>query len=541
MTLMDIETQKTLQAQAARFGLMSEVILLISTTSDINRLLKNSVKKIKWGLDFERCTLALHDEVNNTLSIQTLLETRRGVDKTTSANLEPNNSLISQVMSRENVIYIEELTDEVRLQYDFIDPVLNDGEISAILSLPLQSPDRVLGAMTFSTIRSDGFNREDLKIAQTFVSHLAMAIDRWQQHEKLQQANAELQNLASFPELNPGAIVELNKDAEITYLNPGARRLFPDIEDCHTQHPLLQDWDYVIDNIEHEVDSTLNNEVQVGDKWYQRVAHCVLSTMRIRFYCTDITQQKRSQELEKAKVAAEESNRAKSIFLANMSHELRTPLNAIIGYSEMLKEDVADSDMDYMAEDLDRIEKAGKLLLNIIADILDISKIEMDKVELDIEAFKFAPLVQSIIETSLPLFDTNQNELVVEMDDNIGTIETDATKINQIVLNLLSNAAKFTKNGKVTIRANLHDDQLRLQIMDTGIGMTPEQVDKVFQPFVQADASTTREYGGTGLGLAICKKLSELMGGQLEVESTEGVGSTFTLIMPRVTHQMKKS
>ena len=185
-----------------------------------------------------------------------------------------------------------------------------------------------------------------------------------------------------------------------------------------------------------------------------------------------------------------------------------------------------------MADDLDKIMKAGHHLLNIIADILDISKIEMDKVELLDETIDIHQILNDIIETSRPLIAKNNNTCEVEIDPNLTTMQADSTKIRQIILNLTSNAAKFTKNGTIRITADTMDDQLVVKVIDTGIGMTSAQIEKVFQPFVQADGSTTREYGGTGLGLAISQRLSVIMGGGLSVESVIDQSSTFTLTLP---------
>ncbi|WP_107942390.1 response regulator [Metasolibacillus fluoroglycofenilyticus] len=242
----------------------------------------------------------------------------------------------------------------------------------------------------------------------------------------------------------------------------------------------------------------------------------------------------RTAQLEQAHDEAIKANMVKSKFLANMSHELRTPLNAIIGYSEMLAEEAEDIGETLFVDDLTKIRNAGSHLLSLINDILDISKIEAGKMEVYFEKVAIQQLVQDVIATVKPLVDQNNNELVARISD--GEMTTDVTKLRQILINLISNASKFTKDGIVTI--TVEEETRKAQagysfcIQDTGIGMTAEQVDKLFQPFTQADASTTRKYGGTGLGLAISQSFSEILGGAISVESKEGVGSTFTCWLP---------
>jgi signal transduction histidine kinase len=238
--------------------------------------------------------------------------------------------------------------------------------------------------------------------------------------------------------------------------------------------------------------------------------------------------------LQTARDEAVAANAAKSAFLAMMSHELRTPLNAVIGYSEMLKDELSEDGVtDTTMADLDKIKSAGKHLLELINSVLDLSKIEAGKIELEIGPLSVHQLVDYAASTVHPLIEPNGNRLVVQVPPDIGEVQSDVTRLRQVLLNLLSNAAKFTRNGTITLSVRREPmagvgEQLVMDVQDTGIGMTQAQQDKLFQAFVQADSTTTREYGGTGLGLVICRRLCQLLGGDVTVRSTPGQGSCFT-------------
>jgi signal transduction histidine kinase len=280
--------------------------------------------------------------------------------------------------------------------------------------------------------------------------------------------------------------------------------------------------------------------------------NCLLKGLEVRSRQVE----EHSLELEEAVYAAQAASRAKSTFLANMSHELRTPLNAIVGYSELLQEEVEEILADeQLIRDLQKINIAGKNLLAIVSDILDISKIEAGKIDLCLDAFDVPQLIQEVVTTLEPLMLANRNVICLDYPEQIEMMTADLTKVRQILLNLLSNAAKFTENGHIILEVRINNPEentgeqvtlnstpvppsesswILFRVRDTGIGMSADQIGHLFQPFVQGDDSTTRKYGGTGLGLALVKKFCELMGGEIAVKSELGRGSVFEIALPLV-------
>jgi adenylate cyclase len=424
-------TAEKWQAQAARFALLSEVVLLISELSDLDPLIKKTIGKLKWVIDFERCTLSLPDDDGEGYETKVLFEARRGVSKKAMTRML-SEGVAGQVLRTGRMRLIAPGSPDTEPVPSGGDPDM-EGDMPTVLVVPVRAYDRNLGALCFGTRRGRGFSREDIKVAVSFATHLALAVDR-----------------------------------------------------CRT-----------------------------------------------------------TQKLKEARDRAEQATRTKSQFLANMSHELRTPLNAVIGITEMLLEDAEEEQSEEMVEPLSRIFNAGKHLLSLINNVLDLSKIEAGAVELHNERFLVSELLKDIECTVAVLAQKNGNTLIVEGPDVALEMCADITRCKQIVLNLLSNACKFTQAGTVSLAVHVEQsdarDWLVWDVSDTGIGLSPKQIGGLFREFTQADASTTRKYGGTGLGLAISKRLAEAMGGGISVESELGVGTTFTVRLPIAAKRCPKA
>lgn len=260
-------------------------------------------------------------------------------------------------------------------------------------------------------------------------------------------------------------------------------------------------------------------------------AYIIESKRRLNFLqAHNLMQLKESAD--KARQEANAANEAKTAFFANMSHELRTPLNAIIGYSELLQEDLADGEFEKCRSDADAINRSGRHLLRLINDVLDIAKVEAGKMELNIETTPTEKILQDLESTARPLSARNHNEFVISARNLPVSIRTDSMRLEQILLNLISNACKFTKNGKVSLFAEGNGREIHFTVSDTGVGMTRKELGGIFKAYAQTSAAIASNYGGTGLGLVICKQLAELLGGDIEVKSKKGAGTAFTVHLP---------
>jgi len=414
----------------------------------------------------------------------------------------------------------------------------------AVMAAPLLIGQRLVGAM--ASVHSDPtrrFGPDDLRRLNIFAPQAAVAIENARLYTAAQRQKQYFEDLVSN---SPVAIVVLDRDHRIISCNPAFETLFgyPQREAVgrdldalisteatraeavgYTQHVLDQGPVHAMGRRCRKDGSLVDVEV-LG---VPVVVDGELVGLMGLYH--DIS------ELLRARQDAEAANSAKSQFLAHMSHELRTPLNAIIGYSEMVEEEVGDVGHPELAPDLQKIRAAGRHLLALINDILDLSKIEAGKLELYVEPFDVRDTIRDVTTTIRPLVEKNANRLEVRCAETLGTMRSDLVKVRQALLNLLSNACKFTDHGTITLTADRERngaaaEWLVFTIADTGIGMTPEQMGKLFEAFTQADASTARRYGGTGLGLAITRRFCQMMGGDVVVASEPGKGSTFTVRLP---------
>lgn len=418
-----------------------------------------------------------------------------------------------------------------------------DVEFHGVMGAPLLMGRELVGAIAFmDKDPSRQFGTDDQRLLNLFAPQAAIAI---QNARLFTQAQHRQKYFEELVQNNPVAILTVDVDKRVTSCNPAFENMYG-----YTEAEVLgKDIDPLI-----TTEASRTEAESYTREAYDRPVHGIGQRRRkdgtivdvevlgvpvviegelvgLMALYHDIT------ELLAARRDAETANSAKSQFLANMSHELRTPLNAIIGYSEMLYEEFADSGQDELVGDLEKIHGAGRHLLSLINDVLDLSKIEAGKMELSVEEFDVQETIDDIVATARPLVEKKGNTFALVLGDELGNMATDRTRTRQVLLNLLSNASKFTENGTITLGAErvenvTRTDDVVFRVQDSGIGMTPEQLDHVFEAFAQAEASTSGKYGGTGLGLAISRRFCEMMGGDITVTSKAGEGSTFTVRLP---------
>lgn len=415
--------------------------------------------------------------------------------------------------------------------------------VQSVMAAPLMIGSRLVGVI--ASVHSDPtreFGPEDLRLLELFAPQAAIAIEN---ARLFTEARQQKQYFAELVRNSPVAIVTLDTSHAVIDCNPAFEGLFG-----YTREEVMgRQLDDLITTAETRQDAVSYTEQALR----QRPVKTITQRRRRDGTMVDVevlgvpvivdgepiglmALYHDISELLEARKQAEAANRAKSSFLASMSHELRTPLNAIIGYSEMLQEDAEEVGQEAFIPDLGKIHSSGKHLLSLINDVLDLSKIEAGKMELYLDTFDVADVVQQVATTIRPLIEKNGNELAVTMDDDPGQMHSDETRLRQVLLNLLSNAGKFTENGRISLDAKRgagnDANEVRFVVADSGIGMTPEQIAKLFEPFTQAEASTAKKYGGTGLGLTISRRFCRMMGGDITVASEAGVGSTFTVSLP---------
>jgi len=419
-------------------------------------------------------------------------------------------------------------------------PSYTQDTVQTVMASPLLMGSQLVGVI--ATVHSDperAFDEEDLRLLSLFAPQAAIAIENARLYATAEQRQQYFHELVLN---NPVAIVTLNQDFRIIDCNPAFERLFG----YRKSEVLGKDLDPLVSTEETRTEAAQNSDRALGGgvvKGIGKRRRKDGTPLEVEYAGVPVVVGGRQvgvmalyhdvTELLEARRGAEAANEAKSQFLANMSHELRTPLNAIIGYSEMLQEEAEEADQDQFIPDLSKIHTAGRHLLSLINDILDLSKIEAGKTELYLETFDLKILMEDVDATVRPLVQKNGNVLEVDLPEGIGAMRADITKVRQVLLNLLSNAAKFTEEGRIQVRVLSEGDEIHVVVADSGIGMTEKQLGGLFQAFSQADASTSKKYGGTGLGLVISRSFCRMMGGDIAVESEPGKGTTFTVRLPR--------
>lgn len=551
--------EERLRKQNEYLATLHDIALTLMERMDLDDLLASIITRAAQLLGTEHGYIYLFEDGNSQLEMVAgtgLFEQHVG------SSLQIGEGLSGQVWKRGEAIMVDDYSHWENRSLQF------DERIGASLATPLKHGQEVVGVLGMAhQDKALYFVKEEVESLMLFGELAAIALDNAQLYQAAQaeidqrvRAQAALRgnqaNLAALIENTQDFIWSISSDYSVIIYNDVAQRGLRTIYDGHISEGvgILDVFpDEVRDKWKRRFDDALaGKRFSVEERFdiqdfpldlevsFNPIVSAGNIITGVACVARDITFRKETErELQAAKEQAETANRAKSAFLANMSHELRTPLNAIIGYSEMLEEDAADFGYEDMVPDLGKIQSAGNHLLDLINNILDLSKIEAGRMELYLEEISVEGLIKEIGFTILPLVQKNGNELHVDVAEDAGIMKADMTKVRQTLFNLLSNATKFTQDGEITIcaerkRDDSDKDWLHFTVRDTGIGMTTEQMQEVFKEFQQADVSTTRKYGGTGLGLTISRRFCQMMGGDITVESELNVGTAFTVVLPAV-------
>jgi PAS domain S-box-containing protein len=504
----------------------------LSAQLELPVLLRGVLERAVTLLHVSHGELAIYDVAADELEI--VASHNVGQRETTGTRMAVGEGAMGYVAQTREPLIIDNY-----LEWSGHSPQYSQVDFHGVMVAPLLVGGHLMGTIAFmDRDPARRFRAEDMRLLNLFAPQLAIAIENARLFTAAQE---QKQYFAELVANSPVAIVTLDVRHNVVECNPAFETLYGytatevvghNLDDliateatrseavAYTEQALASRPVHVISQRRRK-DGTLVDVEVLG-------VPVVVNGRRVGLMALyhDIT------ELLRARRDAEAANTAKSQFLASMSHELRTPLNAIIGYSEMLQEDATDRGDTTPLPDLQKIHSAGKHLLALINDVLDLSKIEAGKMQLFVETFEVAPLVEQVATTVRPLVDKNANRLEVRCAPDVGTMHSDATRVRQVLLNLLSNASKFTEHGVITLGVDRTGPDVVFCVRDTGIGMTPEQLGRLFEAFSQAEASTAAKYGGTGLGLAISRRFCQLMGGELTVKSEAGTGSTFTVQLP---------
>jgi PAS domain S-box-containing protein len=519
----------------------------ISTELDLPRLLHAALERAVGLLHATGGQLGICDEGKHDIEIVAC----HNLDKDyTGTRMQPGEGATGTVAQTSQPLILNDYST-----WPSRSPTYDHGLWHAVIAAPLTVHNHLVGVVSIVDANIERrFDSADLHLLELFATQAAIAIENARLYSQVQRQKQYYEDLVT---LNPAAIVMTDLEAMIVTCNPAFERMFG----YSREEAVGRNIDRLLNT-----DATLADSRKHTEQALLQPVHTISqrrckdgSIIDVEVYGIpvigagertgilglyhDIT------ELVHARQEAEAANRAKSQFLANMSHELRTPLGAVIGYSDMLLEEARDEGWVEMVPDLQKIQSAARHLLVLIDDVLDFSKIEANRLAIAFETFRLAPMIAQVQDTIRPLAEKNGNRLQVEYGDALERIRADETRLRQALFNLLSNACKFTEHGTITLRiARVHPPSwlrsasakaaaaaapwIMLAVQDTGIGMTAEQMQNLFCAFTQADASTTRKYGGTGLGLTITRKLCQMMGGDVTVESEWGKGSTFTIWLP---------